>query len=123
MRMRANTLCCWAEEWMTHSGVESDGRCTTDPVQLLCRALRLTPVCYRRFEIAAAQPDAPIVVKSEVFLCWPDEREHRSKSASFEGLAQLEAAVRREATKEGLCSRLSPDQRSIVVHRADAGAL
>lgn len=59
LRMQTNGLHCSAEERARSK------RYTTDPVQLLCRALRMTPACYRRFEVVAAHPDLQMQVEAD----------------------------------------------------------
>ena len=44
---------CVAMERLQTAGQWATGQDTTDPSELLYRALRLAPACYRRFELTA----------------------------------------------------------------------
>ncbi len=62
---QTNRLECWAGEWLPAEGHRG---CPVDAVQLLCRALQLTPSCYRRFQLAHDQPDKPLEVSGRMWL-------------------------------------------------------
>ncbi len=118
LRMRTNGLVCWAEEWM-----RADARYTTEPVQLLCRTLALAPACYRRFELAHAQPEELLCVEAHVSLrCHADvPAVHRSFAKSLHTMQELVVAMQRFAAAEGLVVARTPQTGVIVVSRANAG--
>ncbi len=108
VRMRTNRVEIREEEWLLPGGWAANEVCTTEPVRLLCRALRMAPPCYRRLEWAAAAADAPLQVKV------------RGNTASFSSIAELAAAVRLGAAEENIDVYLPPDEGSIVMSRAHA---
>ena len=115
LRLRTNTLkCCAVEEFRT------DGRYTTEPVQLLCRVLRLAAESYRTFEIRPAEPDVLLHVEADVSLFVDEDTEiqrcHSTKSSYTFG--ELAAAMKRCGAAEGLIVVSLPDQ-GITVRRAD----
>ena len=126
LRMHFETLHCAAEEWSPQaSRPDAGNRCATDPVQLLCRALRLAPECYRRFELTAARPDAALRVEANVVLSWnenacwdEDDKVYSRGEASFDSVAQLAAAMQRCAAEEGIEVALTSDDGTIIVRRA-----
>jgi len=105
-------------------GRSQSGHCTADPVQLLCRMLRMAPASYRRFELAARRPDAPLQIQTSVTVQGGDlsrEKVFRSKLVSCDGAAELAAALQLCAQTEGLTVRVAPDERYVLLCRADAG--
>ena len=84
-------------------------------MQLLCRVLSLAPDCYRRFELTAKRPDGPLEIDSSVLL--PSGDSETRPGLRFGTVAALAAAMSQFAEAEHLSVHLSPDERSIVVHR------
>ncbi len=118
VRMETNHLTFWATELQPHAGPEAFRR-RTSPVRLLCRALRLAPVCYNRFELAAKDPAKPIRIFAAVFLTCGEKRGTHRARATFEQIAELAAAMRRFASSEGLSVTFMADLQSIIVTRND----
>ena len=120
VRMESNRVRCSATERLPQADPQSAGRCTVHPVQLLCRALRLAPACYRRFELVAAQPEAPLQIDSSVHLSWAGgvETVQGNGSASFDSVNELKAAMRRFVKEEKLRLVRSPGEHIIVVRRS-----
>ena len=119
LRLQTNRLQGRTEEQQCQSGHR-----TTDPVQLLCRMLRMAPACYRRFELAARRLDAPLQIQASILVVggdWSHERLFRSKIVSCDGVAELAAAMRPCAQTEGLTVSVAPDEQSVILCRADAG--
>ncbi len=120
LRMRgASRLQLQAEERLPREP-EEGGRSALEPAQLLCRALRLAPACYRWFELAAAKPEAPLMLMAMTSLRWDDMRASGMRMASFSGVAELAAALRRFAAAEGLVVCGAPGEASILMRRAGA---
>jgi len=91
LRLQSNRLQGRTEEQQCQSG-----HCTTDPVRLLCRMLRMAPACYRRFELAARCVDAPLQIQASILVVggdWSREKVFRSKMVSCDGAAELAAAL------------------------------
>ena len=118
LRMEANYLHCWATERRPYPGHAAETRCLTKPVHLLCRALRMAPACYRCFELAAAYTERPLDIAGDSTVYAGDaRRRYREDSAVFDSIAGLAAAMQLVAPAEGLSVLLSPDERTIIVHR------
>ena len=122
LRLETNWLHCYAEEMMPYTEAEAEAFGSRDPVQLLCRALRLAPACYRRFELTARHPDAPLEIASAVLCIYgSDQRKSDGgKAAKFGSVAELAVSMRQHAAAEGLTVQYLPDDRSIVVCRLQA---
>ena len=116
----ASRLQLQAEEWLPHEP-EEGGRSALEPAQLLCRALRLAPACCRWFELAAAKPEAPLMLMAITSLRWDDKRASGMRMKSFPNIAELCAALRRFAAAEGLEVCAAPGEASILMRRAGAG--
>ena len=118
LRLRTNRIQGQVEELQWHSGIR-----TTEPVQLLCRMLRMAPACYRRFELTARRPDAPLQIQTSVLVTsedWSRERVFRPKTASFDSVAELAAALQSCAQAEGLTVRVAPDEQCVILSRVGA---
>jgi len=115
LRMQTNRLKCWAEV-----PIRADGRYVTEPVQLLCRALRLTPPCYRRFELTAAQPQEWLDIQAEVSVYAEDDTimPHRTTAKSSYPVGELAAAMRRRGVAEDLDVVLSRHNTIVVCKTA-----
>ncbi len=125
VRVETNRVQCLAEENPLDDGPGPHARHTTDPVQLLCRALRLAPACYRRLELVPDQSYMPFHVGGEVFYSWTDrdnayDRLHDNAPASFDSVGELAAALQRCAAAEGLSVHCSTDERIVVLSRDSA---
>jgi len=120
LRIEANDLWCTTKQTLPHdAGPEAEARaCTTDSVQLLCRALRLAPACYRRFELAVQQPHEPISIGKETRLMNGDDGPDH-KPTKFQSIAAVAAAMRQFEAAEGVSVCLMPDERSVVIVRND----
>jgi len=125
LRMHTNSVRSWANEWYPDDFTKDRFTLTTNPAQLLCRALRLAPSCYRRFELRAAQPAVSLFVEANVWLKHSRggcvER-HTSPVASFETVAQFAAALQQCTDAEGVSVSLSPNERSVIIDRAWSAA-
>ena len=87
--------------------------------QLLCRALRLAPTSYRRFELAPKDPDKPLTISVDLQLqCGLETTEPDIASASFDDAAGLAAAMQQYAAVEELSVNVSPDMASVIICRA-----
>ena len=87
-----NSLNCW--ERLRHAGADAGDPCSRGPVQLLCRALRVAPACYRRLELVPAQPNEPLLLCSG--LISEDEEEWiRGNQSSFCAVAGGRCSARR----------------------------
>ena len=62
LRLETNGLRCRATESATHVDRPTGQPCIRCPVHLLCRALRMAPASYGRFELTAAQSGQPLHV-------------------------------------------------------------
>ncbi len=123
LRMEANWVRLLTLEQLPAAGSATDGPLCTGPVQLLCRALRLAPASYRRFELSAARPDDGLDIEAAVFRDWDDrdiQQHRRGTPMSFGSAAELAAAMQQHAAAERLTVHLSADQQDIVVRRAVA---
>ena len=118
LRMQTNWLQCWAVARLPHTEPAAEGRCLNHPVHLLCRALRMAPACYRRFELAAAEHDAKVhILGGGTIHMDGKERTHRGTATTCRNLSKLASEMRRYAAAEGLSVHVLPDGCSIVVHR------
>jgi len=119
LRIRTNDLLCTAVERLPdHVGPEAERAPTTQSLQLLFRALRLAPLCYRRIELMAAQPHQPLTVAGETrLLCATGDQTYCDRAAESESIAALAAAMRRFEAAEGVSVCLTQDEQSIIVHR------
>ncbi len=122
LRLEINCLRLMAVEKPPPGVSAAAHRQCTDPVHVLCRALRLAPATYRRFELAAAQPHAKLQIEAFVSHHYDGCRDfrNRGRTARFDSVTQLAAAMQRFAAAEGLAVQLSADQLDVVVRRADA---
>ena len=119
LRIRTNDLLCTAVERLPdHVGPEAERPVTKDSAQLLCRALRLAPLCYRRVELMAAQLHEPLTVAGETrLLCAAGDKTYCDRAAEWESIAALAAAMRRFEAAEGVSVCLARDEQCIIVHR------
>jgi len=115
LRLETNALYCSAEEKLRRAGREA--YCPDEPTQLLCRAMRLAPECYRRIEVAAAQPNKALTVRSNIILLCTDNNQSHHRDATFASVAELAAAMQRCESAEGVKVCLTPDARNVVVVR------
>ncbi len=129
LRVETNELQISAEVRLPHAGrdsAEADRVRAETAVQLLCRALRLAPEHYRRFELAAEDTDRPLQIGIVLSLvCGVVDEEDDSDidpadidPAEFDDAAGLVAAMQQHAAAEGLSVTLSPDMDSVIVCRA-----
>ncbi len=116
LRMEMYRLHCWAEVRSSHAGRAYGRRCLTNPVHLLCRALRMAPSCYRRFELAAGYEKIHIIGAGCLHVLGRQHTTHGSKDV-FDSITSLAAAMLRYASAENLSVALSPDESAILVHR------
>ena len=119
LRLETNALTCRAEERLQRA--EDKTKSSGDPVQLLCRALRLAPRCYHRLELAPRFPDTPLVIRNDLLLLCagtnPLPRRDRDREATFANIAELAAAMRHFGAAEAIDVCLTPDEQTIVVLR------
>jgi len=119
LRLEANRLSWLASERMAHVGSEAQRACTGNAGQLLCRALRLAPACYRQFSLAA-QPRKGPRMQLEIrdnLLDEPGGYGHEYSATDFDSVAGLAAAMGQFAPGEGLSVQLSPDASCVIVRR------
>ena len=119
-RLETNNLICSAKVLLPPTAADAQQAWKGDAVQLLCRALRLAPACYCRFELAPSSfmGDAMAEIEGEVQLISGSQRSwHIPSTAFFEDFAEFAAAMQRVAVGEGLSVQLSQNQRSIIVRR------
>ena len=114
----ANHLECEAKEGPSLAGSGAATRRTIHPLQLLCRALRLAPTSYRRFEITAAQPDAPISVSCATEGNSALDQLYMNHADTFECcVAELAAEMQAFAIRESVSVALSEDERVVTLGR------
>ncbi len=118
LRVQTNYFSIWATELQPHAAPEAYRR-RTSPVRLLCRTLRLAPVSYRRFELAAKDPAKPMQMFAGVSLTCGEKRGMHRARAKFDSIAELAVAMRRFASSEGLSVTIMTDLQSIIVTRND----
>ena len=123
LRMEAHRLHCWAEEESSEASAAHGRRCLENPVHLLCRALRMAPLCYRRFELAAACDKIHIAGAGMLITGNRPAQHHHGPDATFDSITGLAAAMLRYAFAEGLCLEVSSDERTIIVRRVGANCL
>ena len=128
LRIEAHRLQCWGTVHLAHASSGCDERCLINPVHVLCRALRMAPPCYRRFELATTHQ--PLHVSGGGIVLIDDERSFsRDTDVLFDSIASLAIAMQHFASREELSVSLSPDEYSISVCRSgdhcpvDASAL
>ena len=121
LRVETNQLHCYATGRPQQAEpAEAQGLLDRNPVQLLCRALRLAPACYRRFELAARHPDAPLQLSGAAVVVRTKQQPQRSRGdVTFGSAAELGAAMRQCAAAEGLAVHVLPDERGIAICRVD----
>ena len=123
LRVETNVLRISAKVLVPRAGpladcVDAQRACAEPAVQLLCRALRLAPKNYRRFELAP-DPDKPLMIGVYLKLrCGLQETEPDIESAVFHDIAGLAAAMQQFAAGEELSVALSPDWQTVIVRRA-----
>jgi len=93
------------------------------PVHLLCRALRMAPASYGRFELATAPENYPLELIGGGTVWVGDQRmPHNFKTVTLDSAARLGAAMQHCAAAESLSVHMSPDKRRVIVVRIGAGA-
>ncbi len=130
LHLETNELQISAEVRLPHAGTDSadaDRVRAETAVQLLCRALRLAPEHYRRFELAAENTDRPLQIGIVLSLvCGVVDTEEDDSDidpadidpAEFDDAAGLAAAMQQYAAAEELSVDVSPDMDSVIVCRA-----
>ena len=125
IRVETGRMQCIAEEQPLDDQPGACTRQTTDPVQLLCRALRLAPACYRRLELKPDKWDMPFCIGGEMYYDWMDrdnayDRLYANTPASFDSISELAAALQRCAAAEGLTVHCRLDELIVVLSRNSA---
>ncbi len=126
LRVVTDSLHCVLNVWLP-SG-EPAALCVppADAVQLLCRALRLAPHCYRHFELlrkAGHHHEHGALLEMCGCVTYIDSltgrriSRHDLDDADFDSVADLAGAMQHFAAAEHLIVQLSPDMHSIIVHR------
>ncbi len=123
LRLESSCLFCSAEEGLAHAGTQAQRACTGNAVHLLCRALRLAPASYRRFSLAADEPNAQLTVTGGVSVTDHDGDEPGAASAShaalqFGSIADLAVAMGQFAAAEGLEVQLLLGESCMLVRRS-----
>ena len=119
-RAETNHLQCSAEVMLPSNARDAERDWTGDSVQLLCRALRLAPPCYRRVELAASCPDDTVIMIEGGVMLYREGRERSWRTAPpavFVDIPGLASAMQRYAAVERLIVQTSPDQHSVIVRR------
>lgn len=125
LRLQSNGLQCYASEDVPFGAPADAGHHFGDAVQLLCRALRMAPACYRRIELGAAHQEQRLEIVGGRHMYVGAKRVYcgsPEKEANFDGIAELAAAMQHYAHTEvpKLSVLVSPDERTIVVHRINS---
>ncbi len=124
MRIETTSLLCWATERTPQPVPVAAGRCMKNPVHLLCRALRMAPACYCRFELTAKRQHLALHIFGGGIIHAGDRKNlHKDRSVKFDSIADLAVAMLRYAAAESLRVRVLPDGQSIVIDRTDNAAL
>ena len=124
LRIEANALLCVAMERTPQAGVAVAKRCVKNPVHLLCRALRMAPASYRRFELTATRQHLPLHIIGGGHMSVGDRMTRvKGRSVTFDSIADLAVAMRQYAAAESLSVHVLPDERSIVIDRIDDASL
>ena len=126
LRVKSNRLHCVERLWAPGGKPAPPWVPPANAVQLLCRALRLVPRSYHRFELLpdAGDPhelNGPLKVSGSVRFVHPDTgrkvARHDLDDAVFDSVTDLANATQHFAAAEHLTVQLSPDMGSIVVCR------
>ena len=103
-------------------GSQGDGgRCMNSPAHLLCRALRMAPPSYRRFELAAHQ--RPSIIVRGALSTGTQDTTYCACRAVFDNATDLAAAMQPFVSAEHLSVEVSADELSIVVHKVGSERL
>ena len=116
LRTDTNFMGCWAMERTPRPEPAAAGRCIKNPVHLLCRALRMAPASYRRFELTATEPPLHVFGGGIIYV-GNQKTLHEDRSVTFSSIADLANAMQRYAAAESLSLHLLPEERSIVISR------
>ena len=127
LRMETNWVQCLVKERVPEAGSEAIRRRTPDPLQALCRSVRLSPSGYHSFVYAAIELGTPLYVQANVILFCCTTTHYREKTlcgrvAGFDSVAELADALCPYASEEGLSVDLSPDKRVIKMSKESAAA-
>ena len=115
LRLETNALYCGAVEQLPGSGTE--GKFPMDPVQVLCRALRLAPPSYSHTELKTAYPGKRFEVWSDLALLCTNSENSGPRKAKFESIAELAAAMQHFTSVEKLEVCVAPDGQTVVAQR------
>ena len=111
-------VCAW--DWEETADWECGGRCKRDPVQLLCRFMRLLPESWQRLEIETPCAETPVQLsarKREIFRRFiPGERDDTTVRR-FCSMAELTAGLLCVAGAEGVKVSSSGNGRSVTLTR------
>ena len=113
LRVEASwSLHCWATERVPQPGQQAAGRrCINNPVHLLCRALRMAPASYRRFELTTVRQQGPLALYNGGDTYAGERRTlHQDRASMGHSPAEL-AAMRRDAA---VCCRGGPQRARVV---------
>jgi len=118
MRIETNSLWCWATERTPQPGSAAAKRCMNSPVHLVCRALRMAPACYCRFELTAKRQHLALqIFGGGIVHVGGRKTLHKDRSSTFGSISDLAAAMQQYAAAESLSVHVLPEERSIVVDR------
>ena len=124
LRLQANSLWCYAS--VPFVAPSSRGHHSDDAVQMLCRALRMAPACYRHIELVAADEEQRLDLVGGHHVWFEDQAylDSIEAEANFDSIAELAAAMRHIALAgvPELSVLLSSDERTIIVHRIESHA-
>ena len=121
LRIQTSSLLCSAKQ--PQEDTEHDAvlvHYAGDPVQLLCRALRLAPECYQCFELAPKYSTQPMHFKISGAVSIESEDGQDlldGGELSLDSVAELAAAMQHFADVENLRVHMSPDEQTIIVVR------
>ena len=134
LRVVTNSLHCAITLWLPIASGEPAALCVApaDAVQLLCRALRLAPRCYRQFELRRRAGDRNErggllavygCVKYIDSVTGRRVSQHDLDNADFDSLTDLASAMQQLAAADHLIVQLSQHINSIVVRRVAISSL
>jgi hypothetical protein len=89
-----------------------------DPVQLLCRFMRLLPGSWQRLEVETPSAETPVQLSAQkqTLRVITGERE-KAEVVRFCGMTELTAGLQRVAAAEGVIVSCSADGHSITLTR------
>ena len=116
--LSVSVLAVHAQDLEPASDLECDGRCVSDPVQLLCRFTRLLPHSWRFLRLETPCHEMPLRLCAMVKGHPGDmARPLPSQPIEFCSMPQLADALRRISSAEDVDVSCSDDERSVTLTR------